>query len=36
MINSDQESPQDLRQRAQIMLSLITARLGAPPEKAPG
>jgi hypothetical protein len=36
MINSDQDSPQDLRQRAQLMLSLITARLGAPPAKAPG
>ncbi len=33
-INSDQESPADLRQRAQVMLSLITARIGAPPAPA--
>ena len=33
-INSDQETPQDLRQRAQVMLALITARIGAPPETA--
>ena len=30
-INKDQEAPQDLRQRAQVMLSLITARIGEPP-----
>ena len=30
-IADDQESPQDLRSRAQFMLALITARLGAPP-----
>lgn len=29
-INNDQEAPGDLRQRAQVMLSLITARIGAP------
>ena len=29
-IADDQEAPQDLRQRAQFMLALITARLGAP------
>ncbi len=33
-INNDQESPADLRQRAQVMLSLITARIGAPPAPA--
>ena len=33
-INSDQEAPQDLRQRAQVMLALITARIGAPPAAA--
>ena len=33
-INSDQESPADLRQRAQVMLSLITARIGTPPAPA--
>ncbi len=33
-INSDQEAPADLRQRAQVMLSLITARIGAPPAPA--
>ena len=33
-INSDQEAPADLRQRAQVMLSLITARIGAPPAAA--
>ncbi len=33
-IDQDQEAPQDLRQRAQIMLSLITARIGAPPAPA--
>jgi hypothetical protein len=31
-INEDQEAPQDLRQRAQVMLALITARVGAPPQ----
>ena len=36
MISTDQDAPQDLRQRSQIMLSLITAKLGAPPAKAPG
>ncbi len=30
-IDKDQEAPADLRQRAQVMLSLITARIGAPP-----
>jgi hypothetical protein len=33
-INSDQEAPQDLRQRAQLMLSMNTARIGAPPAPA--
>ncbi len=33
-INNDQEAPADLRQRAQVMLSLITARIGAPPKPA--
>ena len=33
-INSDQEAPSDLRQRAQVMLSMITARIGAPPAPA--
>ncbi len=33
-INKDQETPADLRQRAQVMLSLITARIGAPPAPA--
>ncbi len=33
-INKDQEAPSDLRQRAQVMLSLITARIGEPPAPA--
>ncbi len=33
-INSDQEAPADLRQRAQVMLSLIAARIGEPPAPA--
>lgn len=33
-INSDQDTPPDLRQRAQVMLALITARIGAPPAAA--
>ena len=33
-INSDQASPADLRQRAQVMLALIAARIGAPPPAA--
>lgn len=33
-ISQDQEAPGDLRQRAQMMLSLITARIGAPPAPA--
>ena len=33
-INNDQAAPSDLRQRAQVMLSLITARIGEPPKPA--
>ncbi len=33
-INNDEASPADLRQRAQVMLSLIQARIGAPPPAA--
>ncbi len=33
-ISNDQETPADLRQRAQVMLSLITARIGEPPKPA--
>lgn len=33
-IGSDQESPQDLRQRAQFMIALIDARQGAPAAEA--
>jgi hypothetical protein len=33
-INADQETPRDLRQRSQVMLALITARIGAPPPAA--
>jgi hypothetical protein len=33
-INNDQEAPADLRQRAQVMLSLIAARIGQPPAPA--
>jgi hypothetical protein len=33
-INEDEEAPQDLRQRAQVVLALITARVGAAPEAA--
>ena len=33
-IANDQESPADLRQRAQVMLSLIAARIGEPPAPA--
>ncbi len=33
-IDQDQEAPADLRQRAQVMLSLIKARIGAPPAPA--
>ncbi len=33
-IDKDQEAPADLRQRAQMMLSLIKARIGTPPAPA--
>ena len=33
-IDNDQEAPADLRQRAQVMLSLIAARIGEPPAPA--
>ena len=33
-INADQEAPPDLRQRSQVMLALITSRVGAPPDAA--
>jgi hypothetical protein len=33
-ISDDQESPADLRQRAQVMLALISARIGEPPAPA--
>ena len=33
-ISNDQGTPSDLRQRAQVMLSLITARIGEPPAPA--
>jgi hypothetical protein len=33
-IDKDEEAPADLRQRAQVMLSLITARIGAAPAPA--
>jgi hypothetical protein len=32
-IANDQQTPQDLRQRADFMLSVLDARLGTPPEK---
>jgi len=34
-IGDDQESPSDMRQRVQIMLALITSRIGAPPADKP-
>lgn len=34
-INADQDSPQDMRQRVQLMLALITSRVGAPPADKP-
>ncbi len=33
-INADQDTPQDLRQRSQVMLALITAKIGEAPEAA--
>ena len=34
-IANDQESPPDMRQRIQVMLALITSRIGAPPAEKP-